>query len=104
MLQIVQYQKNGKIKVEEMPSPQCIENGILVQNKFSLISAGTGKTSVSNAQGSLISRAKKQPDQVKLVLDYLKKEGVIATVNKVFSRDNLLDSVDELLNSEFTVY
>lgn len=93
MLQVVQYQKDGKLRVEELPAPQCIDNGILVNNRFSLISAGTEKTSVSNAQGSLISRAKKQPDQVKLVLDFIKKEGLIATLNRVF---NKLDSFKSL--------
>ncbi len=93
MQQIVQYQKNGNMQVEELPPPQCIDNGILVRNKFSLISAGTEKTSVSNAQGSLIARAKKQPEQVKLVLDYVKKEGLIHTVQKVFSK---LDSFKAL--------
>jgi len=83
MKQIVQYQKNGELILEEVPIPQCPENGILVKVKFSLISAGTEKSSVSNAQGSLLDRAKKQPDQVKLVLDTIKQHGLISTYNRV---------------------
>lgn len=83
MKQIVQYQKNGELVLEEVPIPQCPKNGILVKLKFSLISAGTEKSSVSNAQGSLIDRAKKQPDQVKLVLDTIKQHGLISTYQRV---------------------
>ncbi len=93
MLQVVQYQKDGQISIEEMPIPQCPENGVLVRNLFSLISAGTERTSVSNTQSSLLQRAKKQPDQVRLVLDFLKKDGILSTINKVRSK---LDSYKNL--------
>ena len=83
MKQIVQYQKNGELILEDVPIPQCPTNGILVKLKFSLISAGTEKSSVSNAQGSLIERAKKQPDQVKLVLDTIKQQGILSTYQRV---------------------
>lgn len=86
MLQVVQYQKTGEMQVLDLPAPQCPENGILVRNVFSLISAGTEKTSVSNSSGSLISRAKKQPDAVKLVLDFVKKQGIKAALDKVRSK------------------
>lgn len=83
MKQIVQYQKNGELVIEEVPIPQCPQNGILVKLKFSLISAGTEKSSVSNAQGSFIERAKKQPDQVKLVIDTMKQHGIVSTYQRV---------------------
>lgn len=83
MKQIVQYQKNGELVIEDVPIPQCPPNGILVKLKFSLISAGTEKSSVSNAQGSFIERAKKQPDQVKLVIDTMKQHGVVSTYQRV---------------------
>lgn len=93
MLQIVQYQKNGKMVVEKLPAPTCLEGGILIQTAFSLISAGTEKTSVTNSQGSLLSRAKKQPDQVKLVIDTIKKQGLVSTFQRVKSK---LDSFKSL--------
>lgn len=86
MLQIVQYQKNGEMIVEEMPAPECPAGGVLVRTAYSLISAGTEKTSVTNAQSSMIQRAKKQPEQVKLVLDFIKKEGIKSTYNRVMSK------------------
>ena len=86
MLQIVQYQKSGEVSARELPAPSCKEGGILVQTHFSLISAGTEKISVENAQSSLIQRARKQPDQVKLVMDSIKKEGIISTAKRVKSK------------------
>lgn len=93
MLQIVQYQKSGEILVEELPAPECPEGFIVVKTAYSLISAGTEKSSVENARGSMLDRAKKQPDQVKLVMDSVKKEGLIATFKKVQSK---LDSFKSL--------
>ncbi len=86
MLQIVQYQKTGEVSASELPAPICRDGGILVKTKFSLISAGTEKISVENAQSSMIQRARKQPDQVKLVMDSIKKEGILSTAKRVKSK------------------
>lgn len=85
MLQVLQYQKSGEILIEEIPAPNCPAGGILVRNHSSLISAGTEKISVSNTKSSLIARARKQPDQVKMVLDFIKKEGLLKTMRRVQS-------------------
>jgi polar amino acid transport system substrate-binding protein len=93
MLQLLQHQKTGEIIVEEIPAPKCFPNGILVELSHSLISAGTEKTSVDNAKASLLERARRQPDQVKLVLDFIKKEGIFATLERVRAK---LDSYKTL--------
>jgi predicted dehydrogenase/threonine dehydrogenase-like Zn-dependent dehydrogenase len=89
MIQLVQHQKSGEILSLEMPPPICLDGGILVQLSNSLISAGTEKASVDNAKGSLLTRAKKQPDQVKLVLETVKEHGISSTISRV---KNKLDS------------
>jgi hypothetical protein len=83
MLQVIQHQSSGEILVEELPAPQCIENGIVVRVVHSLISAGTERTSVSKAQSSLLDRAMKQPQEVKKVLESLRKDGFAVTFRKV---------------------
>ena len=93
MLQVVQYQKNGEMSLLEVPSPQCKEGGILVRTSASLISAGTERTSVVGGQASLLERAKKQPEQVKLVLDTLKRDGIKSTIDRVQAK---LDSYKTL--------
>jgi len=86
MLQVIQYQKKGNIIVDEIPAPICLEGGILVRTMYSLISAGTEKTSVSKAKSSLLDRAKKQPEDVKLVLEFIKKDGIFSTYKRVKSK------------------
>lgn len=93
MFQIIQYQKTGEMFVEELLAPKLKSGGVLVQNMYSLISAGTERTSVETAQASIIGKVKSRPDLVKQVLDNVKKEGLIATFQKV---NNRLDSYKEL--------
>ena len=93
MKQIIQYQKTGEMKVDELPIPLCREGWVLVKNHFSLISSGTEKTSVETAQASMIGKAKSRPDLVKQVMQNVKKEGFKATYDKVKTR---LDSYKEL--------
>ncbi len=93
MLQVVQYQKNGEMTLAEVPAPMCKKGGILVRTAASLISAGTERTSVVGGQASLLERAKKQPEQVKLVLDTVKRDGIMATIDRVQTK---LDSYKTL--------
>ncbi|MCX8055757.1 MAG: oxidoreductase, partial [Ignavibacteria bacterium] len=93
MLQVVQYQKDGRLEIAELPSPQCPVGGVLIQTRFSLISAGTERTSVENTRSSLLSRARKQPEQVRQVLNMVKRDGLRTTIGKVL---NKLDSYKSL--------
>ena len=86
MLQVTQYQKTGEMLIEELPSPALREGGVLVRNHFSLVSAGTERSSIETAQASLIGKAKKRPDLVKQVKDNVKREGLRTTWNKVKTR------------------
>jgi predicted dehydrogenase/threonine dehydrogenase-like Zn-dependent dehydrogenase len=93
MLQIIQHQKSGTLSIENLPVPKVKKGFVLVRNYYSLISAGTERTSVETAQASMLGKAKARPDLVKQVLANAKREGFIATYNKVKSR---LDSIKEL--------
>jgi polar amino acid transport system substrate-binding protein len=93
MLQVLQYQKTGEMRIEELPPPQLREGSVLVRNVCSVISAGTERTSVETAQASLLGKAKSRPDLVKQVVDNVKREGLLATYEKV---QNRLDNYKEL--------
>ncbi|GAB1430528.1 bi-domain-containing oxidoreductase [Ignavibacteria bacterium] len=86
MLQVLQYQKNGEMLVAELPQPQCRAGGILVRTVASLISAGTERSSVAGAQSSMLERARSQPEAVKQIIENIKKEGLIATYERVKSK------------------
>ena len=83
MKQLIQNFKTGKLYVDDVPLPSISEGMVLVENKFSLISAGTEKSTVKVGQASLIGKAKQRPDLVAQVLKNIKKEGLAATINKV---------------------
>lgn len=93
MLQLIQHQSTGELLIADLPAPECPEGGVLVSVANSLISAGTERTSVSKAQSSLFERAMKQPQEVKKVLESVRKDGFMATVQKV---QNTLDSYKPL--------
>jgi predicted dehydrogenase/threonine dehydrogenase-like Zn-dependent dehydrogenase len=86
LLQIVQYQKTGEISVDELPVPKLRPGSVLVRNAFSLISAGTERTSIETAQASMVQKARLRPDLVRQVRDNVQREGLWATYRKVQDR------------------
>jgi predicted dehydrogenase/threonine dehydrogenase-like Zn-dependent dehydrogenase len=93
MKQVIQNFKTGELYVDEVPNPSISENMVLVENKFSLISAGTERGTVKVGKASLIGKAKQRPDLVAQVLQNIKKEGLKATIDKVRTK---LDSLKAL--------
>jgi predicted dehydrogenase/threonine dehydrogenase-like Zn-dependent dehydrogenase len=92
LLQVIQYQKTGEITVDELPAPKLRPGCVLIRNIFSLISAGTERTSVETAQASMVQKARLRPDLVRQVLDNVNREGLLATYKKVQDRlDNYKD-------------
>ncbi|HEX2974990.1 MAG TPA: bi-domain-containing oxidoreductase, partial [Bacteroidales bacterium] len=91
--QLIQNFKTGEMYVDEIPAPVASEGMILVENEFSLISAGTERGTVKTAQASLIGKAKERPDLVAQVISNIKKEGLAATITKVRTK---LDSLKAL--------
>ena len=83
MKQITQKLGNGEMKVQEVPTPIPQKGMILVRNHYSIISAGTESSTVSSARKSLIGKAKERPQQVKQVLESLRKSGPVHTYRAV---------------------
>ena len=83
MKQLIQNFKTGELYIDDLDIPAISKGMVLVQNKFSLISAGTEKSTVDVAKASLLNKAKKRPDLVKQVIANYKKEGFAATLQKV---------------------
>jgi len=86
MKQLAQKLKNGKLTAIESPVPSLQNQMILLQNHYSLISAGTEGGTVRSARKSLIGKAKERPQQVKQVLDALKTQGPVQTYRAVMKR------------------
>ncbi|HEX2688849.1 MAG TPA: Gfo/Idh/MocA family oxidoreductase, partial [Kofleriaceae bacterium] len=93
MKQVVQNYRTGELKLDDVPAPASRPGGLLVRTVASVVSAGTEKTKVDLARKSLVGKAMARPDQVRKVLDTLKREGLVSTYNKV---RNKLDSLSPL--------
>ncbi len=86
MKQLLQDPRTGEFSIADVPSPALEPEGVLVQTAWSVISAGTEKTSVSTAQASLIGKAKARPDLVQKVLGQVRRQGLIETYKLVKDR------------------
>jgi len=86
MRQVRHYLRNGALDIGEVPMPALGPGDVLVRNHYSFVSVGTEKMKVSQARMSLVEKAKERPDQVKLVLNTLKDQGLVPTVRKVQER------------------
>jgi predicted dehydrogenase len=61
-------------------------DGLLLANRFSLISAGTEMATINVAKKNLVGKAMDRPDLVKKVLSKAKKDGLVDTMKMVFAR------------------
>ncbi|HWN97006.1 MAG TPA: bi-domain-containing oxidoreductase [Methylomirabilota bacterium] len=85
MKQIAQYQ-DGRLEIQEVPLPTPPPGGLLVRTTHSVISVGTERMKVEQAQMNLLQKAKARPDQVRKVLDTARNLGWKAALEKVRNR------------------
>jgi predicted dehydrogenase len=81
--QIVQDVRSGATAVREIPSPIAAPGHVVVANTASLVSAGTERYVVELAKKSVIGKARQRPDHVRRVLQKIKAEGLLATLQQV---------------------
>jgi predicted dehydrogenase/threonine dehydrogenase-like Zn-dependent dehydrogenase len=84
--QLTQQLKSGEIIVQELPWPQVGSGMVLVRNHYSLISAGTEGSTAKTARKSLIGKARERPQQVKQVLEVLKRQGPVQTYRAIMKK------------------
>ena len=86
MLQLIQDLKSGQTILEEIPAPQVCEGCVLIQTTHSLVSLGTERMLVEFGKANLIAKARQQPERVKQVLDKIKSDGLMPTLEAVFNK------------------
>lgn len=86
MKQVLQYMNTGETKVVEVPVPQVQKKTALVRTAASLVSAGTERSLVEFAEKNLVQKASSRPDLVKQVMDKVKREGLLTTLDSTFNR------------------
>lgn len=88
MKQIIQDLKQGNTILEEVPAPQVKSGQVLIQTTRTLVSLGTERMLVEFGKANFVAKARQQPDKVKQVLDKMKTDGVIPTLEAVFNKLN----------------
>lgn len=86
MKQIMQNMSTGETTIVTAPAPNVGTGTLLTETKVSLISAGTERMLVDFGNASLLSKARKQPEKVKMVLNKVKTDGLMPTIDAVKSK------------------
>ena len=86
MNQVLQYLASGATKVTDVPALGCRPGHLLIATRRSLISAGTERMLVEFGQASLLSKARAQPERVSQVLDKVRTDGLLPTIETVRAR------------------
>lgn len=86
MKQILQSLKTGHIELAEVPVPGVKAGALLIKTSRSLISLGTERMLLNFGKAGWVDKARQQPDKVKQVLQKVKTDGLMPTVNAVFNK------------------
>lgn len=86
MKQILQSLKTGVTEVTEVPVPGVSRGQLLIATSHTLVSAGTERMLVKFGKAGWIDKARQQPDKVGMVLDKIKTDGLVPTVEAVFNK------------------
>ena len=85
MKQILQNLENGVTEVADLPAPQLKGGQLLIKTSRSLVSSGTERMLVDFGKAGWISKARSQPDKVRMVLDKVKTDGILPTYSAIQS-------------------
>ena len=86
MQQILQDLGSGTTMLVEAPAPQVRPGCLLIDTQRSLISSGTERMLVDFGRSNLLAKARAQPEKVAQVLDKVRTDGLLTTLDAVRSK------------------
>jgi predicted dehydrogenase/threonine dehydrogenase-like Zn-dependent dehydrogenase len=86
MKQILQDMGKGATYIAEAPAPAVSREALLIHSTVSLISAGTERMLVDFGRASYLKKARQQPEKVRMVLDKVRTDGLMTTIEAVQSK------------------
>lgn len=86
MKQVIQNLRTGVLELMDVPSPRVAAGQLLIATRASVISAGTERMLVEFGKASLLQKARQQPEKVKQVWDKIRADGLIPTLEAVFTK------------------
>jgi len=84
--QVLQSLKTGATEVANVPCPAPRRGQLLVRTANTLVSAGTERMLVNFGKANWFEKARQQPDKVRMVLDKIKTDGLVPTLEAVFNK------------------
>jgi len=86
MKQILQSLKTGTTEVAEVPCPAVKSGQLLIRSSHTLVSAGTERMLLEFGKANWLNKARQQPDKLRMVLEKIKTDGLMPTVEAVFNK------------------
>ncbi|MDR2533244.1 MAG: bi-domain-containing oxidoreductase [Tannerellaceae bacterium] len=86
MKQLILNLKTGETILEEIPAPKVCEGFVLIQTTRSLVSLGTERMLVEFGRANLITKARQQSERVIQVLDKIRADGLLPTLDAVVNK------------------
>ena len=86
MQQVLLNIGTGETSLIEAPVPALQAGHVLIRTQRTLISAGTERMLIEFGHASMLDRARKQPEKVKMVLDKIRTDGLMAAIDAVRSK------------------
>lgn len=86
MKQLLQSLSTGESLLLDLPSPVVGHGQLLIRSSCSLVSAGTERMLVEFGKANWLEKARQQPEKVGQVLDKMRTDGLLETVDSVLSK------------------
>lgn len=83
MKQLLQDLRTGNVELAEVPRPLVRAGHLLIATEKSLISTGTERMLVEFGKAGWIDKARQQPDKVRQVLQKVRTDGLVPTIEAV---------------------
>lgn len=88
MKKLLQNLSDGNIKIIDTPIAKIGDSEVLIETHYSLMSPGTEKMLLEFGKSNWIDRIKKNPDKVRQVINKIKTDGLMSTVESVQAKLN----------------
>ncbi len=83
---MLQSLKTGATEIADVPCPTVKHGQLLIRSTHTLVSVGTERMLVEFGKAGWIDKARLQPEKVRMVLDKIKTDGLLPTVEAVFNK------------------
>lgn len=83
MRQIVESLRDGAVKLLDVPAGGAADGRVLIRSRASLLSSGTERMLLEFGKAGWIDKARQQPDKVRQVIEKMRTDGLLATLDSV---------------------